>query len=45
VVNGQTLKHYISGDYYNDDIDINQVVTPEEFIKEKIQESTESIFE
>jgi hypothetical protein len=35
VVNGQRLKHYISGDSYNEDIDINQVVTPEEFIKNK----------
>jgi hypothetical protein len=34
VVNGQGLKHYISRDSYNEDIDIRQVVTPEEFIKE-----------
>jgi hypothetical protein len=33
VVNGQRLKHYISGDSYNEDIDIIQVVTLEEFIK------------
>ena len=33
VVNGQRLKHYISGDSYNEDIDIIQVVTPEEFIE------------
>jgi hypothetical protein len=26
VVNGQRLKHYISGDSYNEDIDIIQVV-------------------
>ena len=45
VVNGQRLKHYISGDSYNKDIDIIQVVTPEEFIKDQIQESAESIFE
>jgi hypothetical protein len=45
VVNGQRLKHYISGDSYNEDIDIIQVVTPEEFIKEQMQETTESIFE
>jgi hypothetical protein len=45
VVNGQRLKHYISGDSYNEDIDIIQVVTPEEFIKEKIQEYAESVFE
>jgi hypothetical protein len=35
VVNGQRLKHYISGDSYNEDININQVVTPKEFIKNK----------
>ena len=45
VVNGQRLKHYISGDSYNEDIDIIQVVTPEEFIKKQIQESAESVFE
>jgi hypothetical protein len=33
-MNGQRLKHYISGDSYNEDINIIQVVTPEEFIKE-----------
>jgi hypothetical protein len=33
VVNGQRLKHYISGDYYNEYIDIIQVVTPEQLIK------------
>jgi hypothetical protein len=45
VVNGQRLKHYISEDSYNEDINIIQVVTPEEFIKEQIQETAESIFE
>jgi hypothetical protein len=45
VVNGQRLKHYISGDSYNEDIDIIQVVTPEEFIKEQMQETAESVFE
>jgi hypothetical protein len=45
VVNGQILKHYISGYSYNEDIDNIQVVTPEEFIKEQMQETTESIFE
>jgi hypothetical protein len=39
VVNGQRLKHYIFGDSYNEDIDIIQVVTPEEFIKEQMQET------
>ena len=33
VVNGQRLKHYISGDPLGKDVDIIQVVTPEEFIK------------
>jgi hypothetical protein len=45
LVNGQRLKHYISRDSYNEDIDIIQVVTPEEFIKEQMQETAESIFE
>ena len=45
VVNGQRLKHYISGDYYNEDIDIIQVVTQEEFIMKQIQETAESVFE
>jgi hypothetical protein len=44
VMNRQRLKHYISGDSYNEDIDIIQVVTPEEFIKEQMQETTESLF-
>jgi hypothetical protein len=45
VVNGQRLKHYISEDSYNEDIDIIQVVTLEEFIKEHMSETAESIFE
>jgi hypothetical protein len=45
VVNGQRLKYYISEDSYNEDIDIIQVVTLEEFIKEQMQEIAESIFE
>jgi hypothetical protein len=45
VVNGQSLKHYISGDSYNEDIDVIQVVTPEEFIKKHMQETAESVFE
>jgi hypothetical protein len=44
-VNGQRLKHYISGDSYNKDIDIIQVVTLEEFIKEHMQETAESVLE
>jgi hypothetical protein len=34
VVNGQRLKHYISTDSYNEDVDVIQMITPEEFIKE-----------
>jgi hypothetical protein len=45
VVNGQRLKHYISRDSYNEDIDIIQVVTLEEFIKEHMQETAEAVFE
>ncbi|KAK1602584.1 hypothetical protein QYE76_037578 [Lolium multiflorum] len=36
VVNGQRLKHYISGDSYNVDVDIIRVETPEAFIKGQI---------
>ena len=35
LVNGQRLKHYISGDPLEKDVDIIQVVTPEEFINNK----------
>ena len=45
VVNGQRLKHYISGDSYNEDVDIIQVVTPEDSIKSQIQKTAESVFE
>jgi hypothetical protein len=45
VVNGQRLKHYISGDSYNEDVDVIQMVTPEEFIKKHMHETAESIFE
>jgi hypothetical protein len=45
VVNGKRLKHYISRDSYNEDVDVIQMITLEEFIKEHIQESAESIFE
>jgi hypothetical protein len=44
VVNGQRIKHYIFGDSYNEDIDVIQVVTPEEFIKDHMQETAESVF-
>jgi hypothetical protein len=45
VVNGKRLKHYISGDFYNEDIDVIQVVTPKEFIKEQMHETAEFVFE
>jgi hypothetical protein len=45
VVNGQRLKHYISGDSYNEDVDVIQIITLEEFIKEHMQESAESVLE
>jgi hypothetical protein len=45
VVNGQRLKHYIAGDSYNEDVDVIQMITPEEFIKEHMQETAESVSE
>jgi hypothetical protein len=36
VVNGQRLKHYISGDSYNEDVDVIETVFPEEFIQDKL---------
>jgi hypothetical protein len=45
VVNGQRLEHYISRDSYNEDVDVIQMITLEEFIKEHMQETTRSIFE
>jgi hypothetical protein len=45
VVNGQRLKHYISGDSYNEDVDVIQMVTPEEFIQDNMQEPAEFVFE
>jgi hypothetical protein len=45
VVNGQRLKHYISGYSYIEDVDVIQMVTPEEFIKDHMQETTEFVFE
>ena len=41
VVNGQRLKHYISGDTLKKDVDIIQVVTPEEFINNKYRKDPE----
>jgi hypothetical protein len=45
VVNGQRLKHYIAGDSYNEDVDVIQMVSPEEFIQDNMQEPAESVFE
>jgi hypothetical protein len=45
VVNGQRLKHYISGDSYNEDVDVIEMVSPEEFIQNKLQEPAEFVFE
>jgi hypothetical protein len=45
VVNVQRLKHYIAGDSYNEDIDVIQIVSPEEFIQDNLQEPAEFIFE
>jgi hypothetical protein len=45
VVNGQRLKHYISQDSYNEDVDVIQMVTPEEFIQDNMQGTAEFVFE
>jgi hypothetical protein len=45
VVNGQRLKHYIAGDSYNEDVDVYQMITPEEFIKEHMEETAKSVSE
>jgi hypothetical protein len=45
VVNGQRLKQYISGDSYNEDVDVIEIVFPEEFIQDKLQVSAEFVYE
>jgi hypothetical protein len=45
VVNGQRLKHYITGDSYNEDVDVIETVSPERFIQDKLQVPAEFIFE
>jgi hypothetical protein len=45
VVNGQRLKHYIAGDSYNEDVDVIQTVSPDEFIQDNMQEPAEFVFE
>ena len=42
VVNGQRLKHYISGDVYNENVDVIQMASLEEFIDTQKQESVVS---
>jgi hypothetical protein len=44
VVNGQRLKHYIAGDSYNDDVDVIQTISLEEFIQDNMQEPAEFVF-
>jgi hypothetical protein len=39
------LKHYITGDSYNEDVDVIQMITSEKFIKEHMQETAEFVFE
>jgi hypothetical protein len=45
VVNGQRLKHYISGDSYNEEVDVIETISPEDYIQDKLQESAEFAFE
>jgi hypothetical protein len=45
VVNEQRLKHYIAGDSYNEDVDVIQMVSSEEFIQDNMQEPAEFVFE
>jgi hypothetical protein len=45
VVNGQRLKHYIARDSYNEDVDVIETVSPEEFIQDNLQVPTEFAFE
>jgi hypothetical protein len=45
VVNGQRLKNYIAGDSYNEDVDVIQTVSPEEFIQDNMLEPAEFVFE
>jgi hypothetical protein len=45
VVNGQRLKHYIVGGSYNEDVDVIQMVSPEKFIQDNMQEPAEFVFE
>ena len=42
VVNGQTIKHYISGNPINVETNIIETVTPEEYIRDTFQNVTDS---
>src|SRR3954465_13488351 len=42
VVNGQRLKHYISRDSYNENVDTIDMITPVDFIKKEIQKTAGS---
>jgi hypothetical protein len=44
VVNGQRLKHYIAGDSYNEDVDVIETVSLEEFIQDNLQVLAEFVF-
>jgi hypothetical protein len=43
-VNGQRLKHYIVGDSYNEDVDVIETVSPEEFFQDNLQKLAEFVF-
>jgi hypothetical protein len=45
VVNGQRLKHYIARDSYNEDVDVIQMASSEEFIQDNKQEPAKFVFE
>ena len=42
VVNGQRIKHYISGNPINVEINIIETITPEEYIRDTFQNVTDS---
>jgi hypothetical protein len=44
VVNGQRLKHYITRESYDEDVDVIEIVSLEEFIQDKLQVSAEFVF-
>jgi hypothetical protein len=44
-VNGQRLKHYIARDSYNEDVDVIETVSLEEFIQDNLQEPAKFFFE